>query len=660
MLLEKLTLHNFGIYRGRHEIDLAPSKASKPIILFGALNGSGKTTILDALQLVLYGKRAQCSNRGDLAYDEFLRRSIHRGSDPRDGAAIELKFRHRSGGVEYQYRVHRLWTATERSVKERVEVLRNDKPDQVLTDQWADFVEELIPVRLSKFFFFDGEQIEELADLENSAEVLASAIQSLLGLDLVDQLIVDLKVVERRNREKLKPSEERAALQAAREDVERLEERCGEVRTQSASQKNVVERLAKQLAEQEEAFRIAGGDVYHKREQIESERAEVTSCLKESEDRLIDMSAGLAPLLLVRELIEETSRRSAATDATTAKAVVAVLEARDSQVLTVTQSSGATENVLSALREFLRQDLDARRISSEEAAPLIVDASVKSDLGALLGGRLAETLTQVSLALEEHDRLKQRLAVLDRKLASVPIAEAVSYLIQKIEEKKSEKLRAEGVLEHLDGEVNRLEAERERKWNAYARLSAVDLKEQQAQGDAGRIIAQSESMRTILANFKTASAARHVRRIEENIVNSLGFLLRKESLIRRVHIDPETYRIVLFDRHEQPLTPERLSAGERQLLAVATIWGIARAAGRQLPVVIDTPLGRLDSVHRNRLVERYFPAASHQVLLLSTDEEIDQEQYDKLKSSVGRSYLLRFHEELDSTMVEHGYFYPAA
>lgn len=660
MLLEKLTLHNFGIYRGRHEIDLAPSKASKPIILFGALNGSGKTTILDALQLVLYGKRAQCSNRGDLAYDEFLRRSIHRGSDPHDGAAIELKFRHRSGGVEYQYRVHRLWTATERTVKERVEVLRNDKPDQVLTDQWADFVEELIPVRLSKFFFFDGEQIEELADLDHSAEVLASAIQSLLGLDLVDQLIVDLKVVERRNREKLKPSEERAALQSAREEVERLEERCGEARTQSASQKNVVERLAKQLAEQEESFRIAGGDVYHKREQIESEREEVSSRLKESEDRLIDMSAGIAPLLLVRELIEETSRRSAATDATTAKAVVAVLAARDSQVLQVTQSSGANEKVLSALREFLRQDLDARRISSDEAAPLVVDASVKSDLGALLGGRLAETLTQVSLALEEHDRLKQRLAVLDRKLASVPIAEAVSYLIQKIEEKKSEKLRAEGVLEHLDAEVSRLETERERKWNAYARLSAVDLKEQQAQGDAGRIIAQSESMRTILANFKTASAARHVRRIEENIVNSLGFLLRKESLIRRVHIDPETYRIVLFDRHEQPLTPERLSAGERQLLAVATIWGIARAAGRQLPVVIDTPLGRLDSVHRNRLVERYFPAASHQVLLLSTDEEIDQEQYDKLKSSVGRSYLLRFHEELDSTMVEHGYFYPAA
>lgn len=660
MLLEKLILHNFGIYRGRHEIDLTPSKPSKPIVLFGALNGSGKTTLLDALQLVLYGKLAQSSNRRELAYDEYLRRSIHRGSDPRDGASIELKFRHRSGGVVHEYRVHRFWTATERTVKERLEVLRDDKPDSVLTDQWADFVEDLIPVRLSKFFFFDGEQIEALADLEKSAEVLATAIQSLLGLDLVDQLLVDLKVTERRNREKQKSVAEQAALDAARAEVERLEVRAEEVRMQRASQTNLVERLGKQLKGHEEAFRLAGGDAHSKRDQVESERKQVTKRLEEVEERLCELAAGDAPLLLVREFLDELSTSGAPSVGAGSGPVVDLLEERDRQILQVAEKSGAGQKVQKALRDFLIQDIAVRRKTNTGPRGLKLDVAVLSDLGALRASSLAEAAASISLLLREDDRLRQTLAALDRKLAGIPAAESLTTLLNQIEQAKKEQARAEGALAQLNEELRRVEADRERKWNAYARQSESDIDDHHKQEDASRIVTQSESMRAILANFKVAAAERHVRRIEALILDGLKHLLRKESLISQLHIDPATYRMTLYDLHGQPLMPERLSAGERQLLAVATIWGLARAAGRPLPVVIDTPLGRLDSVHRNHLVERYFPAASHQVLLLSTDEEIDAVQYEKLRHSVGRSYVLRFHDDLDTTVVEHGYFFQAA
>jgi DNA sulfur modification protein DndD len=73
--------------------------------------------------------------------------------------------------------------------------------------------------------------------------------------------------------------------------------------------------------------------------------------------------------------------------------------------------------------------------------------------------------------------------------------------------------------------------------------------------------------------------------------------------------------------------------------------------------VIDTPLGRLDASHRSNLIERYFPNASHQVLLLSTDEEIDEKYYEKLKPWVGRSYLLEFDDSIGATRVKPGYFW---
>lgn len=69
-------------------------------------------------------------------------------------------------------------------------------------------------------------------------------------------------------------------------------------------------------------------------------------------------------------------------------------------------------------------------------------------------------------------------------------------------------------------------------------------------------------------------------------------------------------------------------------------------------MVIDTPLGRLDSAHRNLLVNRYFPHASHQVVLLSTDTEISGEQLDNLADYIGRNYVLDFDNESNSTIAK--------
>ncbi len=139
------------------------------------------------------------------------------------------------------------------------------------------------------------------------------------------------------------------------------------------------------------------------------------------------------------------------------------------------------------------------------------------------------------------------------------------------------------------------------------------------------------------------------------MLDSFRELIRKPTLVTGLRIDPTTFNVELSGPKGQ-LTAERLSAGERQLLAIALLWGLARASGRVLPTVIDTPLGRLDSGHRSRLVSRYFPQASHQVMLLSTDEEITRSYYDTLKPSVGRSYRLRYDEAEARTVVEPGYF----
>ena len=146
-------------------------------------------------------------------------------------------------------------------------------------------------------------------------------------------------------------------------------------------------------------------------------------------------------------------------------------------------------------------------------------------------------------------------------------------------------------------------------------------------------------------------------RLERLILESFVQLLRKSNLVTALSVDPSTFRIELTGGDGRPLPFERLSAGERQLLATSILWGLAKASGRPLPTIIDTPLGRLDSSHRRHLLERYFPVASHQVILLSTDEEIDETSLKQLKRFVGREYQLVFDEQHRSTRIEKGYFW---
>jgi DNA sulfur modification protein DndD len=159
-----------------------------------------------------------------------------------------------------------------------------------------------------------------------------------------------------------------------------------------------------------------------------------------------------------------------------------------------------------------------------------------------------------------------------------------------------------------------------------------------------------------LRAFHEAVVTRHIGRIEKLVLESYQQLLRKALLVTRLSIDPKSYALDLYGRGGDALSPERLSAGERQLLAIALLWGLAKASGRPIPTAIDTPLGRLDTSHRMHLVERYFPLASHQVLLLSTDEEIAGPYLERLKPWIGRCYELSYDDASGRTTIAPGYF----
>ena len=134
------------------------------------------------------------------------------------------------------------------------------------------------------------------------------------------------------------------------------------------------------------------------------------------------------------------------------------------------------------------------------------------------------------------------------------------------------------------------------------------------------------------------------------------YLSQKQGIITSISIDPKTLDITLSDYNGGILLKDQLSAGEKQMFAISILWGLAISSGYKLPVIIDTPMARLDSEHRSNFINRYLPNASSQVIVLSTDEEINGKYLDDIKEYVNTSYLLVYDEADKSSSIQSGYF----
>ena len=129
-------------------------------------------------------------------------------------------------------------------------------------------------------------------------------------------------------------------------------------------------------------------------------------------------------------------------------------------------------------------------------------------------------------------------------------------------------------------------------------------------------------------------------------------LANKKNLIRKIEMDPETLDWKCLSEDESEIPRDSLSAGEKQLMVISILWALAICSKKKLPVIIDTPLSRMDSLHRTALITTYFPNAGEQTIILSTDSEIDEGYYNLMKNNIGDEFTLNYDEVTKSTSIQ--------
>jgi DNA sulfur modification protein DndD len=111
-------------------------------------------------------------------------------------------------------------------------------------------------------------------------------------------------------------------------------------------------------------------------------------------------------------------------------------------------------------------------------------------------------------------------------------------------------------------------------------------------------------------------------------------------LINRIQIDAD-FDLQYFDKADAPVGKANISTGMKQLSATALLWALREVSEKTVPVVIDTPLARIDRKHQENLLSMYYPNAAEQVIVLPTDSELDKDKYKLLLPRIYREYRLR-------------------
>jgi DNA sulfur modification protein DndD len=371
---------------------------------------------------------------------------------------------------------------------------------------------------------------------------------------------------------------------------------------------------------------------------------------------MCEIAADVLPLALIEPLLTQT-RSQAEKEFRSQQAQIAqdILLERDERLLSRIFQLGISEEQVDKIKSFFNQENQVIDRERNEATWLLANLEVLNQLTNVLNYSLRISKSTAQQQLENIKNQEEEIIALERQLQSAASPEAYKNLVNTLQAAQDKVTEAKANCETARRRLVELEAAIEK--------TKKDLKEYTEQTidrkSTEHIIAASAKVQETLKVFRERLTLRKLNKLEVEVTECFRYLLHKSDLVHRVAIDTHNFSLSLYDFQGKPVAKHRLSAGEKQLLAIAFLWGLARVSGRRLPVAIDTPLGRLDSSHRQNLVERYFPTASHQVILLSTDTEIGKVEVKKLRENdaIAREYLLKYEPTQRQTTIEPGYFW---
>jgi len=565
MRILSISVFNVGVFSGRHVFNLNPHG----LTCFLGKNGSGKTTLFQCIQLGLFGKSSPffkyASYKGIIAYKDYLKSLVNKKTHK--SASIEILFEETQNGKNNSFLAKRTWNL---DGVEHFDFYKNDEKVLINDDFFVQLATLMNP-GAANLYFFDGEQVDYWSDIKNIRSFLQSALSSFLGIDILEKSTSALKILfgrfatdnytKHEQHETLQSSDRTAFLQAQTALVE-------------AEKK--VHRSKVYLENCEANLKQSGfiskeiQEAYHKRlndlRQHASNLTKVINRSKQSELRL-------------RSNIE---------------VLFGLIDDRDQKLL-----HDLDVNISPIVEELLkRYSLNKSEVLKAFEIQDVNDLTLELKANKKEIDEISKNLNEIS----DNEKVKELLSMYQEAQKQLHKDElVVSQTKELLKQERNKLLLAERELAIRQAAIK---DELRKGLHLKAHISNID-----------------KSIH-VFNSFKSHLIKNKLQQLNKKILHLFNILYHKQDFISNLRIEQssESFEIHLFDKDIE-LNLTQLSAGERQLFALAIIGAIGEVSNFKIPFVIDTPLSRLDIQHRKNFVKTFLQEDKRQVIVFATDDE---------------------------------------
>ena len=683
MYISKISLKNWKSYETA-EFQFPIPAPDRNIILIGAPNGYGKTSLLEAIILGLFGQdgwtlleRSRGKNDSSL-YRKFIEGALHRGALDigRASCSVTLTLIDGSGEpLEIQRTWHFSKSGTYNNQDDVVNLFEGSSRSAVVPgftksgdkNTWIrEYVsEKLVPCSLANFFLFDGEQVSELAE-ETMPNQIRNGIEGMLGIPVLRRLEKSLKDYERSKR-RAAPTSSDDLISRIETEVRNFEKRLSVVngkiseiepqkKTLEVEHDSLLRKLSKygvgsadssseETLEKVRGYDKAIEDGMAKIEKLLMNDLALALCGKELREKVINslITDGEREQWLITKkrgdgnmksfLSKVDSGISGIEPPLTVKQKKSVLECANKAWESLwypPPPNIEAERLHLYLGEAERSTVIAQlRKIDEMALPEVDDILVAVSQAEKSRELAMQTLSRVDDSSDAIDGLRRELSVANQKL------QKLSKDIGKLENEKTS----------LEGQLNEKRIE-------LKRHSAIRAQTAPAKRRADRANVASKVVREVIEK----SVPCQVESIAREMIREYSSMAHKKDQVAQIRVD-DNFAVKLLDAGGSEIQPHSLSAGERQIFTQSLIYAVSTVSGKTFPMVIDTPLGRLDVEHRKGVLKQ-LSKRHHQVILLSTNAEVIGDYLSEIDQHVQKKY--RIHHELidniDHSTVRPGYF----
>lgn len=629
MQFSQVKIENLFTYYGENIFNFNDSE--QPISLIIGENGFGKTSFINSIKIALHGITKDLLSIGDftLSKQDYILGNkeknfsgiINRVSKREGNKIAKITIKIDDGDTFF---LERKIKALANNYLESVTIYDNEKNIILEGDEAQDFINSKISPTLAKFFFFDGEKIQTIADF--SKHEFKQMLEDVLELDIYDQIISDSeKLIRKINKENVDKKFQKTITKKEEELDSILSEITSindhivlhkeKMKTLMSEEKDLDNKLKKLKSQYKEPLLEARRNLLLNKEQ-----------LFDYQDKFKKLCLYSLPLYLNKTLSKKVNEDVNNNYKGKISISKNIIDIKRKEFLNLIDDN-IKSNIETIFDKVFITNIESQTV--EFADPTKIEIQHKN----------IEKI-RINDLIEKIGSLKDKIKHLNNEILDYEIKQENDHKEYELDFKKLRELSEligieKGRIEEYQSRVISLYDSEKLIKQEIAKISIQDHKNE----IAIKKINTLESTIKISIKMKD-KIKKDKREMLESSINTKFKLLRKKGYDADFIKVDENFNINIFDTEMNAMDILSSSSGQKQIIATALIWGISEYISEDIPMIIDTPLGRLDDRNQSLILTEFYPNASNQVLILPTPSELRNEGFDLLKTEISQVFTL--------------------